>query len=102
MYSGEKYLVLDGGIYIAIQVTSIGAILKITQSLKSCWDMTVMSNSDTIFLNTATPPLGERDSMGFDRPIRIKSSGHLFRMLRCDSVIVTTSNSLISVRIKSA
>ena len=77
--------------YIAIQIISIGMILKIIQSVKSRCEITTTSNSDSIFLYRATPPLGLFDSMGSDLAMSRKFSGHLLRMFRCVSEIATMS-----------
>ena len=91
IYSPEKYFVFDGGIYNATHITSIGTILKIIQSLKSRCEITTTSNSESIFLYKATPPLGVVDSIGVDLASSKKFSGHLLRMFRCVSEIATIS-----------
>ena len=76
--------------YIATQIISSGRIRKITQSLKSA-DTTSTEISESILLKTATPPLGDNDSTGFDLPMNMKSFGHLSLIFKCVSLIMTMS-----------
>ena len=93
MYSGVLYFEFEGGIYTAATTMSTGDILKRTQSLNSS---VIISQSmiDCIRLYTAIPPRGLADLIGLDLPIRMNSSGHLSRMLRWDSPMITISKSL--------
>ena len=95
MYSGVEYFEFNGGMYVAIQTMSSGFILKIKQSLKSEEIISTEISVPTL-LKTATPPLGVRDSIGLDLPINMKSFGHLSRMFKCVSLIMTMSNWLKS------
>ena len=69
-------------------------ISNMTQSGKESQIISIIK-FDLLFLNTATPPRGDLDTIGFDLPIRAKFSGHFERILKCDSTITKISQSLM-------
>ena len=73
-----------------MQTMSSGSNRNITQSLKSA-EITSTDISASTRVKIATPPRGVNDSTGFDLAMNKKSLGHLSRMFKCVSLMMTTS-----------
>ena len=84
---------LLGGIYGATQITLIGNILNMTQSMKLS-EISSASIKLEIFLYTITPPLGVDFPEAHDLPIITNLSGHLARVLNLVSFITRMSHSV--------